>query len=50
MSIFKSSMKVTKIGQKYFLRVFGEIMCDIKIDINMCEPHYINLFFCEPLP
>ena len=52
MSIFTSSMKVTKIGQKYFLWTFWGflvmIICDIKIDINMCEPHYVNLFFGEP--
>ena len=22
----------------------------VKIDVNMCEPHYVNLFFCEPPP
>ena len=21
------------------------IICDIKIDVNICEPHYVNLFF-----
>ena len=21
------------------------VMCDIKIDINICEPHYVNLLF-----
>ena len=21
------------------------IICDVKIDVNMCEPHYVNLFF-----
>ena len=23
---------------------------DIKMGMNMCEPHYMNLFFCEPPP
>ena len=34
---------------KYFLCTFWgflvTIICDIKIDINLCEPHYVNLFF-----
>ena len=42
-------MKVTKIVQKHFLCPFWgflvTIICDIKIDINMCEPHYVNIFF-----
>ena len=42
-------MKVTKIVQKHFLcTLWGflvTIICDVKIDINMCEPHYVNLFF-----
>ena len=48
MSSLKSNMKVTKIHQKYFLCTFCSflvtIICDIKIDINMCEPHYVNFF------
>ena len=48
-SILMSNMKVTKIVQKHFLCTFWgflvTIICDIKIDINMCEPHYVNLFF-----
>ena len=40
---------VTKIVQKHFLCTFWEflltIICDVKIDISMCEPHYVNLFF-----
>ena len=49
MSILMSNMKVTKIVQKHFLCTFWgflvTIICDIKIDISMCEPHYVNLFF-----
>ena len=49
MSILTSNMKVTKIVQKHFLCTFWgflvTIICDIKIDVNMCEPHYVNLFF-----
>ena len=28
----------------HILRGLGTIRCDIKIDVNMCEPHYVNLF------
>ena len=42
-------MKVTKIVQKHFLctflKVLVTIICDVKIDINICEPPYVNLFF-----
>ena len=44
-----SNMKVTKIAQKYFLWTFWgflvTIICDVKIDVNICEPHCVNLFF-----
>ena len=43
-----------QIVQNHFLYPFGgflvTIICDVKIDISMCEPHYVNLFFCEPPP
>ena len=46
--ILISNMKVTKIAQKHFLCTFWGflviIICDVKIDVNMCEPHYVNLF------
>ena len=50
-----SHMKGIKICQKHFLWTFWgflvTIICDVKIDINICEPHYVNLlFFCEPPP
>ena len=49
MSILTSNMKVTKIVQKHFLCTFWgflvTIIWDVKIDVNMCEPHYVNLFF-----
>ena len=42
MSILMANMKVTNIFQKHFLCTFWEflvtIVCDIKIDVNMCEP------------
>ena len=49
MSILTSDMKVIKIAQKYFLWTFWgflvTIICDIKIDINICESHCVNLIF-----
>ena len=48
-SILMSNMKVTKIVPKHFLCPFWgflvTIICDVKIDVIMCEPHYVNLFF-----
>ena len=36
----------SKILSMDILRVFGEHnICDIKIDVKMCEPHYVNFFF-----
>ena len=44
-------MKVTKIVQKHFLCTswgfLVTIICDVKIDVNMCEPHNVNLFFFQ---
>ena len=49
MSILTSHMKVIKIGQKYFLWTFWgflvSMICDVKIDVNMCEPHYVKFLF-----
>ena len=49
-----TDMKVIKIAQKYFLWTFWgflvTIICDVKIDVNICEPHCVNLIFCEPPP
>ena len=43
-----------QIAQKYFLWTFWgflvTIISDVKIDVNMCEPHCVNLIFCEPPP
>ena len=48
-SILTSNMKVTKIVQKHFLCTFWgflvTIICDVKIYVNICEPHYVNLYF-----
>ena len=49
MSILTWNMKVTKIVQKHFLCTFWgvlvTIICDVKIDVNMCELHYVNFFW-----
>ena len=51
-SIFMPHMKVFKVGWKYILHTFCSfliiITCDIKIDLTMCEPHYVKLFFMKP--
>ena len=48
-------MMVTKnpqnVHRKYFWAILLTFIFDVKIDINICEPHYVNLlFFCEPPP
>ena len=39
-------MNVIEIGQKYFLLTFWgflvTIIFDVKIDVNICEPYYVN--------
>ena len=44
-----SHMMVTKNPQnghrKCFWGFLVTIICDVKIDVNVCEPHYVNLFF-----
>ena len=30
---------------QYFWAVLMTFISDVKIDVNMCEPHYVNLFF-----
>ena len=49
MSILTSHMMVTKnpqnVHRKYFWAILLTFIFDIKIDINICEPHYVNLFF-----
>ena len=48
-SILTSQMMVTKnpqnVHRKYFWAILMTFISDIKIDVNMCEPHYVNLFF-----
>ena len=49
MSILTSHMMVTKnpqnVHRKYFWAILLTFIFDVKIDINICEPHYVNLFF-----
>ena len=44
-----SHMMLTKnpqnVHRKYFWAILITFICDVKIDINMCEPHYVYLFF-----
>ena len=44
-----SQMMVTKnpqnVHRKYFWAILMTFISDVKIDVNMCEPHYVNLFF-----
>ena len=42
---YEGHQNCPKILSMNILRVLVTIMCDIKIDINICEPHYVNLFF-----
>ena len=41
-------MMVTKnpqnVHRKYFWAILITFISDVKIDINMCEPHYVYLF------
>ena len=53
-SILTSDMMVTKnpqnVHRKYFWAILLTFIFDVKIDVNICEPHYVNFFFCEPPP
>ena len=43
---YEGHQNCSKTLSMHILRVFVvTIICDIKIDINMCEPHYVNLLF-----
>ena len=48
-SILTSHMMVTKspqnVHRKYFWAILVTFIFDVKIDINICEPHDVNLFF-----
>ena len=46
-------MMVTKnpqnVHRNYFWAILLTFIFDIKIGINICEPHYVNLFFVNLL-
>ena len=42
--------KPQNVHRKYFWPILVTCIFDIKIDVNMCEPHYVNLFIYEPPP
>ena len=35
---------------KNILRVLIIFLCDVKINVIMCEPHCVTLFLCEICP
>ena len=47
---YEGHQNCSKTLSVHILRVLVTIIFDIQIDINMCEPHFVNLFFCEPPP
>ena len=53
-NFFRSHRRVIKIGQKHISMSFPEflmtIICDIKIDLIMSEPHHVNITFYKPHP
>ena len=48
-SIVTSQMMVTKnpqnVHRKYFWAILTTFISEVKIDVNICEPHCVNLFF-----
>ena len=52
-SILISHMTVTKnpqsVHRKYFWAILVTFIFDIRLDINICKPHYVNLFFVNLL-
>ena len=53
MSILTSHMMVAKnpqnVHRKCFRTILVTFIFDVKIDIDMCEPHYVNFFFVNLL-
>ena len=48
---YDGHQKASKWNRKCFWAILVTFIFYVKIDINMCEPHYVNLlFFCEPPP
>ena len=42
---YDGHQKPSKCSQKVFWPILMTFICDVEIEIKMCEPHYINLFF-----
>ena len=42
---YDGDQKPSKCAYKVFLNNLVTFIFDVKIDINMCEPDYVNLFF-----
>ena len=40
--MYEGHQNWSKILSMDILSIFGHIVCDVKIDINMCEPHCVN--------
>ena len=47
---YETHQNWSKTLSMHILRVWVTIIFDVKIGINICEPHYVHLFFCEPPP
>ena len=47
---YTSSWVIIEVKQPWAWLVFGWVIAwNVKIDINICEPHYVNLFFVDLL-
>ena len=42
---YESLQNCPKMISMDILRFLVTIICDVKIDVNMCEPHCVNLLF-----
>lgn len=51
-SILRWHMRIIKIAQKHIIWTFWRFsvttICEVKIDLTMCEPHDVKLNFYEP--
>ena len=42
---YEGHQNCSKTLSMHILRVLVTIICDVIINVNMCEIHYVNLFF-----
>ena len=47
---YDGDQKPQSVHGNYFWPISVSFIFDIKIDVNMYEHHYVNLFLCEPHP